>query len=392
MRGRLPELICGGASAVSALLAQIMSRPGSFHPSLLLNVADTDQIAGYVKDLDPDFQFTTAYDHYDGVYLWTMAHDPLALGQAHDLIDLAAYRYGHPLYSWLAGALSLGQPQALPWVFWLLSVVSMAAAAVGVSLLARRLGASAWLGLLVAASPGLLFSASTALTEPAQLALTSALLILWLRPRTSPFGLAALSVVLCLTKEQLILVPLTLGLHQLIDAVRRNRRPWRPGFPWGRLLALAAGPLALGAWLYYVRGRFTAEQLAYDSGNVGWPISGWLETFSYAAQLRHGDAMSSQVGSTAVPGLLAVAVIVLAGAVIGLLRRDELGLVVLAQAILISTLGWRTLLFPHEMFRIPAMTLLLAMLLIVVQLSRPDAGQSPPVSQGGGLAEVPLSK
>lgn len=62
-------------------------------------------------------------------------------------------------------------------VFWLLSLASMAAATWLTPRLARRLGASPWWGLAVAASPGLLFSATVALTEPLQVALVAAALL-----------------------------------------------------------------------------------------------------------------------------------------------------------------------------------------------------------------------
>lgn len=357
-------LVCGLVAACVTLVTQMVSRRPSFHPSLLLNVADSDPLSALVAGLDPSFQFTVASDHYDGVYFLAMALDPFALGQAHDLIDLAAYRYGHPFYSWVASVLSFGQPAALPWVFWGLSVLSMAAAAYSVALLATRLGASPWLGLTVSFSPGLLFSASTALTEPFQLALITALLVVWLRSRTNPLILAALVVALCLTKEQLVLVPVALGLTLLPGIVKERR------IPWLRVAPLLAGPLSLGSWLWYARGRFSSEQSTYDSGNLGVPFAGWLNTFDLAGALRVSDFHASQIGSTAVPGLMATAALVVAGAIVGFLRRDPLGWTVVFQAALISTLGWRTLLYPHEMFRIPSVAALLAALLLGVHLSR----------------------
>lgn len=102
--GWVASWLTGAVAVVVALLTQVSSRWGVFHPSLLLNVADTDAIAPRIADADPSFKFTTMHDHYDGVYLWAMATDPFAVaGGSHELIDLAAYRYGHPLYSWIAG-------------------------------------------------------------------------------------------------------------------------------------------------------------------------------------------------------------------------------------------------------------------------------------------------
>lgn len=365
---RAIALVCGGLAAFVALFTQWASRRPHFHPSLLLNVADTDQIAPLIRDTDPSFQFVSASDHYDGIYFYAMARDPFALGPAHDLIDMAAYRYGHPLYSWVAGILSFGQVGLLPWVFWFLSLASMAAAAIMVSLLVHRLGGSAWWGLVVAASPGMLFSASTALTEPAQVALVCAVVLVWLREKPNPWLLGGLLVATCLTKEQLVLVPIAL----LVDLAIKVAKGQAVG--WGRLGALAAGPLALGVWLVYVRGQFTAEQLKYDAGNVGMPFLGWFETFDMAGGMRSAGFFESQIGSTATPGLIATGVVMAAAAVVGLLRRDALGWVVVLQAGLVACLGWRTTLYPHEMFRIPAVALVLAMALLAVGPLRRPAG------------------
>lgn len=357
----LVSWLTGLVALVVALATQIASRWGVFHPSRLLNVADTDAIAPHIAAVDPSFQFTTTHDHYDGVYLWAMATDPFAVaGGSHELIDLAAYRYGHPLYSWIAGALSLGQPPALPWVFWVFSLVSMLGAAVTVSRLAVRLGGSPWLGLIVACSPGLLFSASTALTEPAQLFLVALLCLRWLDQRTSPIEIAMLTAAMCLLKEPLVLVAVALGVSGLIHGIRARN------IEWSRLFALLAGPVALGAWLLFIRGRFAAEQKTYDDGNLGRPIEGWLETFRLATSLRFGDAMQSQIGSTAVPGLMATAAVLVIASTVGLRRLDAIGFVVVLQTVLVACLGWRTLLYPHEMFRIPAVPVALAVLLLGV--------------------------
>ncbi|MDU7360807.1 MAG: hypothetical protein E7L00_06330 [Propionibacteriaceae bacterium] len=363
--GWLASGLTGLVALVVALATQVASHWGVFHPSLLLNVADTDPIAPMIAAVDPSFHFTTAADHYDGVYLWAMARDPFATaGGAHELIDLAAYRYGHPLYAWIAGALSLGHAPALPWIFWGLSLASMAGAAVALSRLAMRLGGSPWLGLIVGCSPGLLFSASSALTEPAQLLVIAVLCLRWLNQRTTALEIGALTAVMCLMKEPLVLVAVGLGLSALVDAARTRALAWR------RCLALLAGPVVLGGWLLFIRSRFDAEQKTYDDGNLGRPIDGWIETFQYATGLRFGDAMQSQIGSTAVPGLMATAALLVAASVVGLRRLDALGLVVVLQTVLVSCLGWRTLLYPHEMFRIPSVPVALAVLLLAVAVTK----------------------
>lgn len=372
-------LACAAVAVLAALLAQWMSHSEFFHPSKLLDIADTDPLAQLVMRLDPGFHLSSGPEHYDGVYLYAMAVDPFASGEAHNLIDLAGYRYGHPMYSWIAGILSFGHAPALPWVFWLLSLASMAVAAYLVSRLAATWGGTPWLGLVVAASPGLLFSASTALTEPFQLVLVVSMLLLWGRGRrTSPWLLGVVCVVMCLTKENLVLVALALGADLLVSWVRRTRSVRES---WPQALALAAGPVALGAWLVFIRGRFTPEQLAYDDGNIGLPFANFPELLELGAALRVTPGAATQIGTTAPSGIVAIFVVLVAGTVAGLYRRDALAWLAASQLVLVSGLGWRTLLYPHEMFRIPAVALIIA----VLSLSAAIAERRGPVA----VAEEP---
>lgn len=372
-------LVCAVVAMLVTVLTQIASRMADgFHPSLLLAVPEGIPLADYIRGVDPNFRFVSLFDAYDGRYLWTMAVDPFARGEAHDLIDLAAYRYGHPLYSWIAMILSFGQVKALPGVFWLMSIISMGLAALLAARLLDRLGASAWWGLLVACSPGLLFSATMALTEPAQVAIVAGLLLLWLDERRSPLLIGGTVVAMSLLKEQLLLVAFALGLAMIVDWFKSRR--WH----WGRCAALFAGPLVLGLWLGYVRGQFSAEQKHYDDGNLGRPVTGWLETLDIASQLRNGDSASSQIGSIVAPVLLATALLILFAALIGVRRADPLGMIVVCQAVLISTLGWRTLLYPHEMLRIPSLAVALAVMLLIAHFSRTNRTPSAADIDGAG--------
>ncbi|MDY6050605.1 MAG: hypothetical protein SPI77_08700 [Corynebacterium sp.] len=354
-------LLVGIIAAFTGLVTQIASRR-PFAPSLLLNITEGDPISSLVKQVDPSFQFSPGADHYDGTYLWAMAADPFALGEAHNLIDLAGYRYGHPLYAWIGGLLAFGQKGLFDHSFWLLSIVSIFAAGFFISQLAIQLGVSGWWGLIVAASPGLLFSVSTDLTESFQAALIAGFLLAWVRGR-SPVVIAVLGIALCLTKEQLILVPCAVGLALIVEMIRDRK------LYIGDVLSLLPGPVMLAVWLIFVRSQFSADQLTYDAGNIGVPLKGWGEIFTIASSMRGGDMNTSQIGSTVAPVLMALAVVMLTGLVVGLDRRDVIGWFVVTQALLISGLGWRTLMYPHEMYRIPAVAVTFTVLLIAVTLT-----------------------
>ena len=368
---RRPELaiaVSGLASALVGFLAMWSSRGSDFRASALLGISDSEPLAGYVRTIDPGFAFVTANEHYDGVYFYTMALDPFVQGMAHDLITMPAYRYGHPLYGWLAGALSFGHATWLPSIFMVLTLASMFFAGLLVATLVFRHGGSPWWGLAVAASPGLLYSASGVLTEPLQVALTCGALLLWRNRRSNPVVLGVVLISLCLTKEQLVLVPAALGLDLMIRTVRERR------LDWGRATAVAVGPLVLGVWLWWMRGQFTPEQLHYDDGNIGMPVVGWLETFKLAVSLRRSaDPYASQIGTTATSGLLATAVVLVIASVVALRRRDAFGYTVVLMSLLVSCLQWRTMPYPHEMFRIPSVALLLAVALVGSHLGRRDA-------------------
>ncbi len=369
--------MCAMLAVVATAVDQWMSHWPDFRLSLLLDVPASRPIAGYIRQLDPSFTFSVPGESYDGVYYWAMAVDPLARGTAHNLIDLSGYRYGHPFLGWMASLLSLGNAQWLPEVFWFLSLATMAAAAWFASRLANQMGGSPWIGLVVAASPGLVFSATSALTEPLQVALVLAALLVWMRHRLSrPVLLAAILVATCLTKEQLVLLPCALALEFGIDWLRHRGR-----LDWRALPVLAVGPLALLAWRAYLRTVMTVEQMDYpEANNIGAPFSQWRLLLDYATMLRNPDDPGAQIGGTAPTLIVATGVVLVLGAVVGLGRLDALGFLVTFLTGLMTCLGWRTLMFPHESLRTPCVALTLALVSLLVGTGR---GSSSDASEHG---------
>ncbi len=358
---RWAALIFGALSALAGFVAAFVSQGGSLDPKAMIDLAGTDPLAELVRAGDPHFPLVTPAQHYDGVYYYAIARDPFALGQAHSLIDQAAYRYGHPLHGWLAFGLSAGHPDAIPAALFALSLIGLGAAGWLASRLAHDLGGRPWLGLLVATSPGLLYSATVSTTEAVGAALVLGALLFWHRRR---IGLAsALLMLACLDKEQYVALPVGLAAFEIIGCFRE--RSWTAGAR-RRLAALALAPVPLAVWYLYVVSRLHQWPADYQDGNLGWPIHGWLMTFNDAHTLTLGDFNESEIGSVTAPTLVALAALLVTAAARGAwLHSNVLHLPLVILVIITSCQGWRTLLYPHELVRTPSVAALLALLVLL---------------------------
>jgi hypothetical protein len=348
--------ICAALAMLAGLLAMLASQDGSLHPSALVKISDQDPLAGLARSADPHFRFVTLVEHYDGAYYYAIARDPFLLGKAHTLIDQSAYRYGHPLHGWLAGLLSFGQARAVPLALMLLSLLGLALGGWATSRLAVHFGRTAWGGLLVAFSPGLLYAATVDTTETFGVALIALTFLAWVKGR---YGLAALLIVaVCLDKEQYVVVPLGLAVWEIVDARRRRARPDRPAI---KAVAVIAGPVVLSVWYLYVHSRLRAWPWTYQPSNFGKPFAGWWQTFYFAHVLSSGSFEQSQIGAITPPVLVAVAAIITLAAIKALRIRSPFDAPLLGMAVITSMQGWRTLLYPHELIRTPAVALLFAL-------------------------------
>jgi hypothetical protein len=361
-RAQAIALAAGGGSAAAGVAAILAAQDGTLHPSALVKISDQDPLAGLATSADPQFHLVHLSQHYDGAYYYAMARDPFLHGQAHTLIDQPAYRYGHPLHGWLAGILSVGQARAVPVALLVLSLAGLAVAGWAVSRLATLFGVTPWAGLVVAASPGILFSATVDTTEAVGVALLALTFLAWSR---SQFDLAALLIVaVCLDKEQYIVVPVGLALWELIEWRRHGRRPEALG---AKTLAVVLGPALLASWYVYVHGRLGAWPWSYEPGNLGAPVTGWLETFRLAHAISVGDFDQTQIGDVTPVVLIAIAVILLAAAARAARLRTILDVPLLGLVLITSMQGWRTLLYPHELFRTTSVAVLLALAVLAVR-------------------------
>ena len=372
--------ICAGVAVGVGFIAMIASQDGFPHPSALVKIASNDPIAALARSSDQHFRFVTAVEHYDGTYYYAMARDPFLLGKAHTLIDQPAYRYGHPLHGWLAGLLSFGQASLVPLALLLLGLIGLGVSGWAASRIAVHYGRTAYGGLLIAVSPGLLYVATIDTTETVGVALTALTLLAWIRERFILAGL--LIILLCFDKEQYMMVLLGLVLWELVGSRRRRDRRWYIARVRVKLAAVLTGPLLLSAWYLYVHARLHAWPWPYESGNFGAPFAGWIDTFRFAHRLSSGSFEQAQIGSATPPTLVAIAVLVVLGALAALRMRTVLDGPMLGLAVFTSMQGWRTLLYTHDPLRTTVVAVLFAVAVLLTRgrESGPEAPPSEPVT------------
>ena len=383
---RQVAFLCALVAVVAGLLAIVATSYGWPDPSLLVRLSVVDPLSLLAAHVDPDFALVPRQAHYDGLYYYAIALDPFANGQAHLLIDQAAYRYSRPMHGWLAAILSGGRFEYVPEAMLVLSMLGLALGGYAASRLSVAFGRTPWGGLLIAMSPGLLYATTASTTEPMGVALSIVLVLAWLA-RSNPVVLAALGVVMSLYREQLILVMAGIVLFEGVSRIRRRPQTQPPGR--ARVIALLVGPLVLAAWVLYVHARFDEWPRPGESGNSSLPGMGWVETFRYALYLQQqGGIAESQIGTTAPSYLIALAVLLLAALWASRRGRTVLEGVLVAQVALMSVLGWRTLVYPHEMFRIPSFAVLVALAALLLRTQPTSAHESGVPHDGAEVGEA----
>ncbi len=146
----------------------------------------------------------------------------------------------------------------------------------------------------------------------------------------------------------------------LRSGVRRSHDIRRAG-------ALLTGPAALAAWLLYAHAQFGTWPRPDDPGNLSLPPMGWIESFRVAYGSKNtSNLVDHQIGSTAPPYLIALAVLLLAALWAARRVRSPLDTILILQVIVMASLGWRTLVFPHEMYRIPSLAILAALAVLLL--------------------------
>ncbi len=124
------------------------------------------------------------------------------------------------------------------------------------------------------------------------------------------------------------------------------------------------------AWFGYLHSVFGTWLSTGTEGNLAAPLTGWWDTFAQARDLAAGSFDQSQIGTVSPPLLLATAVVCLAAAARALPLRTPVDGVALGLVAVLACLGPTTLLYPHELVRNPAVTLLVAMGVLLLRPAR----------------------
>jgi hypothetical protein len=352
------------ATAASGVIATISV--SDWNPTVLVRMAQEEELAPLARAADPDFMFVHYHGRGDGVAYYAIARDPLARGEEHDRFTWPAYRYGHPGYSWLAWALTLGNAAFIPYAFVLLNLVGIGVAGAAASLVARELGYTEWAGLAIAVNPGLVYSTTIDTSEPVAAALLLIVLLLWLRGRWR------------------------VGLWELLRYARTRRRDLRV-----RTGALVLTIVPFGLWYLYVLLRFNEWPASPTRKLVEFPPIGWIQTMRAAAERGTGAFDGVVTGHAAVP-LLAVAGAALAfGAFRALRLRTPVHAVYLAFMPVVFAMNEWGLLYVKDMIRELAIPLVLVPAVVAgYALVRfgVRAGGEPVVAPGETGMSVPAAR
>ncbi|MDQ3893688.1 MAG: hypothetical protein M3292_03330 [Actinomycetota bacterium] len=356
------------ALLVGALGAGFEMKAEGWEPSALIQMSGAEPMAQLARRIDPSFRFVDPDAHYDGVYFYAVALDPLARGEAHALIDQSVYRYGHAGYGWLAWLGSAGRAKAVPWALLFVGLAGLALAAWAVTRLIEDQGRSGWWGLAVALNPGLIYALTAVCSETAGAAAIAMSLLFWTRGRY--LAAAPWLVLACVIKEPFVLVPVGLAAWEGITWIR-GRRAHKL---LQRAAVLAAGPLVFSVWYVYLRVHFGQwPHEATPEGFFYFPFVGWAKSVGDAAGLANRSFYESQIGAASGPLIAAFIGACVVGAAWAVRLRSALDPVYLLFALLITTLGPLGLVYPKDMIRLTAIPLMLLPPMLAASMRARDA-------------------
>jgi hypothetical protein len=212
---------------------------------------------------DPDVPVVPGVG-YDGQFYYRMALAPADLAKhGHGVViddGLRRARIGYPA---LAYVVALGQARAIPYALLVLNVLAVALTAWLGALLAVTFGRSPLWGLLVAGYGGLVTSVARDLTEPTEIALLTAAVLLLARRR--PLWASVAMTAAALTRETALLLPAALVLVAAWRLARSRSGPTKTDLVW---LLPFAGWAAWEVVCKYAWGQLPITDEGRNSGTL----------------------------------------------------------------------------------------------------------------------------
>ena len=354
------SLACGLLAAGLGVVAMVvLLRPQGWSLTALPRVDAATLMGQAARARDPGFHVVRS-GAYDGQFYWGIAVDPLARGNVHQGFDVPSYRYGHPLYGWLAWLLSAGQDAAVPAALAALGILSLFAAGLAAGLLGRG-----WEGLFVTANPGLLLAAANDLTEPLAAALLAASLLAYVRGRRT-LAVAGF-VFLCFTKEPFVAVPLAIAVWEVL----RRRATLRATLP------LALTPLPVFVWWIYDRVHLGDWPFHSGDAVIGAPLSGWRRALVDAGvHVYDLSATVTQLAEAHLALLVAVVGLFLVAGLLALRLRTAVDAALAPLVLVIAILSPDVLSYPKDVLR--AVSVPLVLVPFVIRGRRERAGAPTP--------------
>ena len=207
----------------------------------------------------------------------------------------------------------------------------------------------------MALSPGLVFAVTVDTSEPVAFAFTALALLGWARRRWLFAGLFMTAA--CLTKEPLLLLPVGLGMWEAVTWWR-NKSPGPDLIR--RLAALSIGPVIFLGWYLYLRSTFGVWPFVQETKDYfAIPFVGWWNSMRSAATLAAGPFDPNQVGNAALPLLTVSAAALTVGLVRSVRLRSFIQPIFIVMALLILSLNSVGVLYPKDLLRETAITMLL---------------------------------
>jgi hypothetical protein len=295
-------LLAAGVVAVPAW--RVLADHG-MDPTTLLRVGEHSAARPFVEEDFSDPVLTDDYGH-DGQQFYVLAATFPTLEDAQGQVDRLRYRARRVLLPALVAPAPRGAP--LVWAIFGVNLAAVGAAAVGVGHLARRIGTTPWLGLVVAVTPAMVESVQGSLADATAFAFAIWGVVVW---RRRPWLGALLFLLAALSRDTAIVVPIACA----IVARRDTRVPMLASVG-----AFGVWAVAVNLWLPPTPGAISSNFLGDAFAQFSLPFTAW-----------------SDVGFTSFEVLVG-ALLLVAGLAAAWLLRDrlpEVGLWLLADSALL---------------------------------------------------------